>query len=77
MILHGEDDDVILTPFAVAERFHFFLDLQDVPHEFYAAENFGHAAWNYRFRGKTVERLTLDFLNQHLLGIGKTEDPTG
>ncbi|NUM53286.1 MAG: alpha/beta hydrolase [Candidatus Hydrogenedentes bacterium] len=69
MIVHGEEDDVFLTPFAVAERFHLFLELQGVPHEFYAAENFGHAAWNYRLRGKSLERLTLDFLNEHLFGV--------
>lgn len=72
MILHGEEDDVILTPFAAAERLHFALELRGVPHEFYAAEDFGHAAWNYRLRGKSLERLTLEFLNEQLLGIAKT-----
>ena len=62
MIVHGKDDDVSLTPFAAAERFHFMLELQDLPHEFYAAEDFGHAAWNYRDHGKSLEWLTLDFL---------------
>ncbi|HRI87425.1 MAG TPA: alpha/beta hydrolase [Candidatus Hydrogenedentes bacterium] len=71
MILHGEEDDIILTPFAAAERLHFFLELQGVPHEFYAAEDFGHAAWNYTLRGKSLERLTLDFLNEQLLGLAK------
>lgn len=70
MIVHGEEDDVIVTPFAAAERLHFALELRGVPHEFYAAEDFGHAAWNYTLRGKSLERLTVDFLNEHLLGIG-------
>jgi len=76
MILHGEEDDVILTPFAAAERLHFALELRGVPHEFYAAEDFGHAAWNYRLRGKSLERLTLEFLNEHLLGISKSVEST-
>lgn len=75
MILHGEEDDVILTPYSAAERLHFALELRGVPHEFYAAEGFGHAAWNYRLRAKSLERLTLVFLNQHLLGIEKSTTP--
>jgi len=66
MIVHGKEDDIILTPFACAQRFHFALELQGIPHEFYAAEDFGHAAWNYRYHGKSLERLTLEFLGANL-----------
>jgi acetyl esterase/lipase len=76
MIVHGEEDDIFLTPFAAAERFHIALELRGIPHEFYAAEDFGHAAWNYTLRGKSLERLTLDFLNEHLLGLGKVDAPS-
>lgn len=44
MIVHGEEDDVILTPFFAAEALHFALESTGDPHEFYAAEDFGHAA---------------------------------
>jgi acetyl esterase/lipase len=73
MIVHGTDDDIPLTPFGGAERFHFMLELWDVPHEFYAAEDMGHGAWNYTLRGRELEYLVYDFLQEQLLGIGKEE----
>lgn len=66
MIVHGNEDDVFLTPFAAAERLNFVLDLTGVPNEFYEADGFGHSAWNYRLRGKSLERLTYEFLQEHM-----------
>ncbi|MCC6487254.1 MAG: alpha/beta hydrolase [Candidatus Hydrogenedentes bacterium] len=66
MICHGNEDDVFLTPFQSAERFNFFLDRIGVPNEFYEADGFGHSAWNYRLRGKSLELLTLEFLQEQL-----------
>ncbi len=66
MICHGNEDDVFLTPFQSAERLNFFLDLIGVPNEFYEADGFGHGAWNYRLRGKSLERLTYEFLQDYM-----------
>ncbi|GMV91833.1 MAG: hypothetical protein AMXMBFR82_16110 [Candidatus Hydrogenedentota bacterium] len=66
MIVHGNEDDVFLTPFEAAERLNFLLDLLDVPNEFYEADGFGHSAWNYRLRGKSLERLTWEFLQDYM-----------
>jgi len=71
MIVHGTEDDNLITPFSAAERFHGLLEFWDIPHEFYAAEGFGHGAWDYRLRGRGVKLLTLDFINEHLLGVTK------
>ncbi len=74
MIVHGDDDDEIFTPFAMAEVFHGALELWNIPHEFYEADGFGHGAWDYRLRGKNLKTLTLEFLNEQLLGITKAEE---
>lgn len=66
MIVHGNEDDVFLTPFEAAERLNFFVDVIGVPNEFYEADGFGHSAWNYRLRGKSLERLTFEFLQEHM-----------
>jgi acetyl esterase/lipase len=66
MIVHGNEDDVFLTPFQAAERLNFFLDIIGVPNDFYEADGFGHGAWNYRLRGKSLERLTWEFLQEHM-----------
>lgn len=66
MIVHGNEDDVFLTPFQAAKRLNFFLDLIGVPNEFYEADGFGHSAWNYRLRGKSLERLTYEFLQEYM-----------
>lgn len=66
MIVHGEDDDNIYTPLAAAERFHTVLELWNVPHEFYIAENEDHGAWGYRLRGQNLRELTATFLDAQL-----------
>jgi len=69
MIVHGDEDDEIFTPFSGAERLNFFCELLSIPHVFYRAEGYDHGAWDYRYRGDGITRLALDFLNEHLLGI--------
>lgn len=66
MIVHGTDDDILLTPFAAALRLHAAAEIWGVPHEFYEADGFGHGAWNYTIRGRGLKALSLDFLNEHL-----------
>jgi len=68
MIAHGTEDDNIFTPFASAERLHALLELYNIPHEFYKLEGEGHGPWDARVNGKGLKLLTLDFLNEHLLG---------
>lgn len=76
-IIHGTDDDILFTPFSAAQRLHALVELWNLPHEFYAAEGFGHGAWDYHLRGKNLKTLMLEFLNEQLLGIEKTgETPT-
>jgi len=68
MIVHGDDDDNPATSFGSSERFHFALELLNIPHEFYEADGFGHGAWDYRLRGQGIKSLALDFLEEHLVG---------
>ncbi|MDX9971720.1 MAG: alpha/beta hydrolase [FCB group bacterium] len=68
MICHGKDDDRLGTRFETSERFARMLDLFNVPHVFYEARREGHGAWDYRNRGRNLKVLTLQFLEEHLLG---------
>lgn len=66
MIVHGDDDNRFGTWFATSERLAFLLDLYGMPYEFYKAKGFGHGAWDYREDGKSLKRLCLGFLMEHL-----------
>jgi dipeptidyl aminopeptidase/acylaminoacyl peptidase len=66
MIVHGTEDDRFFTSFGAAERLHGLLEFQDHPHEFYEAEGFGHGAFDYRYRGKSLKLLVVEFLDEYL-----------
>jgi predicted esterase len=67
MIVHGEEDTTPFAAFPASERLHTVVDLWDIPHEFYAAKDAGHGAWDYILRGKDLKTLTLEFLDEYLM----------
>lgn len=66
MIVHGEDDDTFFASAGASERLHAGLELLNLPHEYYEAEDTGHGAWDYRLRLQSLESLTLAFLDTYL-----------
>lgn len=66
MIVHGTDDDKPFVSFGASKRLHGLLELYDMPHEFYEAEDFGHGAWDYRNNFRNLRQLTFEFLEEYL-----------
>lgn len=66
MIVHGEDDDTFFASAGAAERLHAGLELFNMPHEYYEAEDTGHGAWDYRLRLQSLDALILAFLEEYL-----------
>lgn len=66
LIVHGAEDDRRFASYGSSRRLRAMLKLRGIPHEFHAAKGEGHGVWDYRHRFRNLNRLILDFLNEHL-----------
>lgn len=66
MIVHGEEDAQLGTPFNAAIAMRDACVENGIPHAFYPVPGAGHGAWDARVGGKNLAELVLNFLEFHL-----------
>jgi len=61
-IAHGTADPIV--PFSNAEDLKSIYEMNNIPFDFFPAENAGHSIWGKTFENKTLSELTFEFITE-------------